>query len=938
VEAASAFQQAATLSSRGGPANLRAAVAAYDAALAQWHDLGDGLQEALSALRLGRTYFDLGEVATALRCYERSLELLQTSEVRGQEAGALASIAPAYRLSGQLERALAANQRALEIYRDLKSVRGQASSLHNLALVYQNMGEIEKSLEHYERALALWQQLDEPANQGYTLHSMGTLYALLGKDAESLDLLNRALEMRRRTGDRSNQAVTLAAIGWGHYLLGEPEAAVGHLEEALRLHRAVGNRRGEATTLDRLATALVTLERRPQALAAYQQAETILRQVGERLGLANTLANLGLLYEGWGRPRRALVYFQEALPLLAEVGDRNALAAALTGLARARRALGDLEAARVALVRALELLESVRRTADRVGLRSSLLASRYDTYELYVDLLMELHRKAPDYGWDARALQAAEGARAQGLLTMLRDVHAEIGKKVDPGLLERRRALGEKVNAAAAPAETRSLLLELEKLRAEIRRQSPGYAALTDPEPLTVEEVRREMLDRETALLYFALGEERSFVWLLTPGSLVSRALPPRREIEAAARRAHRLLAASHQRPAWSQARAATAKLAEMLLGPLAGRLDSRRLWLVPDGALHYVPFGALPLPPHPLAPSPSLPSATGRRGTRRVEGLLADHEIVRVPSLAVLLALRREVARRRPAPQLLAVLADPVFGGAFSPLAHSRDEAHAILDLVPPEDRLAALGFAARRETVSSGELSRYRILHFATHALLDAEQPELSGIVFSLVDEAGRPQDGLLRTHEIYDLELPAELVVLSACQTALGKEVRGEGLVGLAGGLLYAGAARVVVSLWSVSDRATAELMHRFYRGMLEEGMPPAAALRQAQLSMAQEPQWRAPYFWAGFVLLGEREGSVAHTSRPGRDLRESNPDHQPDRSSKGDTAMSSEGTKKKSGAEADPPPDQPDPAKTAGSRGLPDQEDQAEPGASGSQSPS
>ena len=156
----------------------------------------------------------------------------------------------------------------------------------------------------------------------------------------------------------------------------------------------------------------------------------------------------------------------------------------------------------------------------------------------------------------------------------------------------------------------------------------------------------------------------------------------------------------------------------------------------------------------------------------------------------------------------------------------------------------------------VTSAEFGQYRIIHLATHGLLNSTHPELSGIVLSLVDQHGQPQDGFLRLHEIYNLKLPAELVVLSACQTALGKEVRGEGLVGLTRGFMYAGAPRVVASLWKVDDKATAELMKRFYQAMLgEQRMRPAAALRAAQVEMLKQKEWEDPYYWAAFVLQGE-----------------------------------------------------------------------------------
>ncbi|HEY8461988.1 MAG TPA: CHAT domain-containing protein, partial [Blastocatellia bacterium] len=181
--------------------------------------------------------------------------------------------------------------------------------------------------------------------------------------------------------------------------------------------------------------------------------------------------------------------------------------------------------------------------------------------------------------------------------------------------------------------------------------------------------------------------------------------------------------------------------------------------------------------------------------------------------------------------------------------------EAERILSLAPAGAGMKALAFKANRAAVTSGRLSQYRYVHFATHGLADSERPELSTIVLSLYDERGRPQDGFLRAHEVYNLDLPAELVTLSACETGLGKLTRGEGLVSLTRGFMYAGAARVAVSLWSVNDRATAELMTKFYRRMLANGERPAAALRAAQVEMWRDKRWESPYYWAAFILQGE-----------------------------------------------------------------------------------
>jgi CHAT domain-containing protein len=190
-----------------------------------------------------------------------------------------------------------------------------------------------------------------------------------------------------------------------------------------------------------------------------------------------------------------------------------------------------------------------------------------------------------------------------------------------------------------------------------------------------------------------------------------------------------------------------------------------------------------------------------------------------------------------------------------FARLPFSRREAESIIAMTPKGTGLKATDFSASRDLALSRELRQYRILHFATHGLLNSERPELSGLVFSLVDQEGKPQDGFLRLHEIYNLQLNADLVVLSACETGLGKEIKGEGLIGLTRGFMYSGAPRVVASLWNVDDFATAELMKLFYQRMLKDGLPAGAALQAAQLEMSGQKRWASPYFWAGFVLHGE-----------------------------------------------------------------------------------
>jgi CHAT domain-containing protein len=309
-------------------------------------------------------------------------------------------------------------------------------------------------------------------------------------------------------------------------------------------------------------------------------------------------------------------------------------------------------------------------------------------------------------------------------------------------------------------------------------------------------------------------------------------------------------------------------QLSGVLLGPVAADMAGKRIVVVADGALQFLPFAALPMP-----------------GGGEPVPLIAEHEVVNLPSASALAVLRRETAGRAVPAGTVAVLADPVFEhddprvraairalGTAGPqpqpvgpargttfrlarLPATRLEADAVIEAAGPGTPATWLGFDASRHTAMGPDLSRFRIVHVATHGVFDDDNPGMSGIMLSMFDERGRAQDGFLRLHDIYELHLPADLVVLSACNTALGRQLSGEGLVGSVRGFMYAGAKRVVASLWKVDDDATGELMRRFYGGMFKGHLSPAAALRAAQVAVWRQPRWKAPFFWAAFTLQGE-----------------------------------------------------------------------------------
>jgi CHAT domain-containing protein len=522
-------------------------------------------------------------------------------------------------------------------------------------------------------------------------------------------------------------------------------------------------------------------------------------------------------------------------------------------------------------------------------LRAFFAAARRDYYDTQISLLMARHAEAADSTdeYARAALQISERSRARMIVDLLQENAIDLGEAFEPelraehrelydrlaesrhqrDLLLDRSAAGANVDAeiGRAVAALSSLENTLNLLEIELRRNNPKYAGLTAPEVLTANQIQQR-LDADTVLLQYALGADASYVWAISRDHLVVTVLPDRATIEAAARRAVEGLR-SHPATGSAEASDGLAELAALVIAPIAAQLDRRRIVLALDGALQYVPFAVLP------------------RETERgaASALLQTHEIVEIPSMSAL-ALSKDGSDSA-ARKTLAVFADPVLAAndprlgegrasslaaaaapmgsivrpspdlALTRLLSTSYEAEAIAALVPSDRRLIASGFAASRDAVLKTGLDDYRFIHFATHGLVDARYPGLSALVLSQFDDGGHPQDGFLRLNDIYNLKLNADLVVLSACETALGREVHGEGLIGLTQGFMSAGARSLVASLWQVPDRATAELMAQFYAYMFNDGMRPAEALRNAQLWSASQRRFSHPYFWGGFVLVGD-----------------------------------------------------------------------------------
>ena len=877
-------------------ADKRKAIEYYEQALSMLRSSGDRAGEGRTSSNLAVAYSGTGNKRKALTYFEHAKHIFRELQDRRMLAEVAGNMGVTYDNLGEYDRALEYHQNDLALERELGDRSGEAITLNNIGTAYAGLGAFQKALDAYTSALEINRSLDNRWNAGINLNNIAWVYANLGDRRRALDFYQQSLEIVRAVNDQRRIAIALNNIANIHADLGEYRKAIDIQNEALPLRRRVGDVDGEANTMNSLGNAYAKLGDRAKAREYFEQAMAIHRKSGNRHMMARTLRNLGSLNRETGAYAQARSFLDEALEISRAIHDRSGESEALGILARLETDRGDLAKARELAEQAVTALESVRLEVASPVLRASFFASARDLQDLYIEILMRLDKERPDGGFAAAALVASERGRARSLLEMLGESAHEIRRGVDVSLLNRERDL-QRLLAAKAEQQTRllsgkhneaeavaarkeldTLATELELVQGRIRETSSQYAALTQPAPLNLPEIQTKVLDEDTVLLEYGLGPQKSFLWTITPSAIHVSELPSRSEIESAARRVYELLTARNRKPANETAAAraarvrqadesyfaAASKISAMLLGPAEPWIAGKRVLIVGEGILQHLPFGALP---DPASTTP----------------MMATHEIVTAPSASVVAILRDERAGRKPAEKVVAIFADPVFSakdarvtaakrpavlsaaatrssfgsGAqdFARLRFSRNEAEEISRLAPAESTLKAVDFDASRETVMSTDLAKYRIVHFATHSLLDNEHAELSGVVLSLVDHDGRPQNGFLRLYDIYNLRLGCELVVLSACQTALGEEIKGEGLIGLTRAFLYAGAPRVVATLWEIDDRTTAELMKWFYEGLLSRGERPAAALRAAQVALWRSKGWDAPYYWGAFTLQGE-----------------------------------------------------------------------------------
>jgi CHAT domain-containing protein len=801
-------------------------------ALVLWQSIGDNRE-------IIRSHMIIGSYQLAQNSLEKATQSYETARTHSHESGLKDLEAEALINLGFIEYRKGAWHNVTKFLWDAGRLFDAESDpfkmtqiTTSIAEAYIESGLPEKGLPKYYEALDYISKTKKPREETIVRWGVGRALYFSGKYTEALKTFEEALVQAKALKHPVIMAMCHDFLGRTHDAMNDHATALTHLEIALNL---------------------------------YSKTETTME-------VARTRGRIGQIYENTGRLEEARAFYQQALQTFDSLSDRVNQSATLFALGRLEMKVGNYDKAEGHLRQSIEMTENMRRMSSSRDLTAAFSATVHDRYEQYIQCLMRNGSRA------ALAFETSESARARSLAELLRVNDTNLLSNIDPELSAQERSLRHQLRVTE---DNRVSLLatkydknQLEKLDAELEKLSadyknvlaainaryPAYAQITQPQSWDLGRIQKEVIsDDDTVLLEYFLGPEKSYLWAITRTGITSHELPSEMVITKAVQTLYDLVKERPKPETKEQLDQATRELAQMVLGPVADQLNKRQIIVAADGALNYIPFQML------------LPSSTNS------EPLVARHEIINAPSASILGELRKEAARRGVRAKALAIFGNPIFGtqneqlqseqrsielkgdnfdlSTIGRLFYAAREIANLLEVASEAQTFAATDYDATRDKLLSTDLTQYAILHFATHGVLDPKRPEKSFLLLSNVDREGKTLNPFIELQDVYSLQAPVDLVVLSACETGLGKDIRGEGLVGLTRGFMYAGSTSVVASLWKVQDEATAELMKRFYTEMLKNGKTPAEALRSAQDSIRQIPKWSAPHYWAGFTLQGE-----------------------------------------------------------------------------------
>lgn len=778
--------------------------------------------------------------------------------------------------------------------------RGKSMSARALGFIHNLFGEKQRALDRFKQSLTDFPEDFENVERGRVFLWIATIYEQLAQLDLAEENVQSAINCFERASD--NRGILDATIHFGDISLARSDLdrANNFYGDAYRRAVKIGNSFVQAEILESLGNLRIKRGEYEDGIGDIRQAIQIYEAKGTNVADAYSLLGKALFEAR--RFAEAEFQIKRAIKMNEIVNDGVRLSENYYDLARLSKEMGLRDEALSYAGEAVRYLDRQYSDVARADFKGQFFSSVYDRFDLYISLLMANESGLDQSDHLSRALHSKERFSSRMILESIKLSGINYVKDAEPKILERQKEIRillnlkkdeliGKLQSGTEVSDTSDLQVkirdfqnQLEDIRVSLKQNSPLYATLNDIDSFEMSALQSKEFLSESTLLEYHLGKEESYLWLVSKDSLEAFYLPSRDVIESRVERLRGNLAGRGirdgetvedyqvrlvvaEREYWVEARA----LSEDLLGQVGDRIKGKRLIIVPDGKLQYFPFGGLPEP-----------------GVAENRPLVVDHEIVYEPSASVLKLIRQTgEMNKRPEPSKdVLVYADPVYSKTDGRLTHNdspdggfvstilghfrsvesidklqrlpatEDEAKSIADTVGSNRTTVRTGFAANRTNALAADVSDYKVLHFATHGLIDETRPELSGIVLSMFDREGKPQDGgFIRMQDVYGLNLNTDLVVLSACDTGLGKVIKGEGIMSLNNAFLQSGAKSVVSSLWKVDDTVTRELMSEFYRGIVSDGLTPAAALRHAQIKMFNDPRFSSPFYWAAFTAQGD-----------------------------------------------------------------------------------
>jgi CHAT domain-containing protein/Flp pilus assembly protein TadD len=865
-----------------------------------------------------QVYYRKGDLDQALLYGEKSLAAAQKGDDREFLGVVYSNLGQTYYNSGDHARALECYKNGREIAEEIHDLNGMATNLANSALVYWDQGELNQAAEDLENAGAIFKEVGNRPLLANNFFNLAYIELEKGNYTKALESFHQAYSMAKKLDDKGLAAAALHGTADVEQELGNYESALLHVEQSLQLSKQIGEKSGESESLLTLGSISSNQGKNRSALEYFKKALQLDREAGYQRTIHMRLRAIGAAYAKMGNLDLAIETMKEAILLEEQSSQKFEMSMSLSVLGSIYRQKKDFDAANAALDQSMELakdsgnsyyrwstfynkgliardlgingeaedwlkkaVEEIERQRERAGLpeqRSAFLENRLDVYE---DLIAFLIRA----GKPSDAYQYAQRSKSRSFLDSLSEARIDPQAGMDSKQYNAKRRLlakllrlnqqikKEREQEKPDPNKIQQLTKtqtdieqEYVRLLSEIRQQNPRFAEIQQPRIYSLTEAQT-LLDSQSVLLDYFVGKKESYVFAITGSGYQLYSLPP--EIKLNPQVQEILKTLQKPEPVWETTEAAHShyiKAARNLYAQVLQTSESvwrekKQIIIAADGPLNYLPFETL------------LTSKveTAKIDFSKLPYFALNHEVQYVPSISAFSAILQNVAASHEKPERdWIAFADPLgkdlnaqkgtgnpvvrkWNSSLTALPYARAEVDAISKMYPKEKTSILFGKDASESNAKTMNLESFDTIHFASHGLIDEERPQLSSVVLN----AGSPQeDGYLTMREVFDLKLNADLVVLSACKTGLGKKIRGEGVSSLARAFFCAGAASVLVSLWNVNDHSTSEFMTDFYRNRLERKMTKTEALKEARVKMIHSSKYSHPYYWSPFILIGSR----------------------------------------------------------------------------------